>query len=211
MTDFEQISPSVFIDRLKRMADAAGRHGVEDWREAKKARLAAIDLSPAHTRLALAQQECPRIAGHAGSVDAATAAERFVSDPSLQLLVIGGPTGRGKTVAATWIAATLDACWWVSAKDARVGDAWSQARARAMKAAHLIVDDLGLESSEWAAKEVGSLIESRFDRGRRTVATTNVPPAMISKVYGDRFASRMNQPVAGLYVVCGGTDLRRPK
>jgi hypothetical protein len=211
MTDFEQISPSLFIDRLKRMADATGRHGVEDWREAKKARLDALDLSPAHTRLALAQQECPRIAEHVGSVDAATAAERFVSDPSLQLLVIGGPTGRGKTVAAAWVAATLDACWWISAKDARVGDEWGQARARAMKAGNLIVDDLGLEASEWAAKEVGSLIESRFDRGRRTLATTNVPPAMIAKVYGDRFASRMNQQGTGLYVVCGGTDLRRSK
>lgn len=211
MSDLELIDPRALVEKLRRMADATGRHAVEGWREAKQQRLDALDINPTHRKLVLAQQECPRVASHAGSTDAAAAAERFVRDPSLLLLVIGGPTGRGKTVAATWIAATLDACWWISAKDARVGDEWSQARSRAMRAANLVVDDLGLESSEWAAKEVGSLIESRFDKGRRTVATTNIPPAMMVKTYGDRFVSRLNHPEMAAYVICGGTDLRRPK
>lgn len=209
MSDLDQLDPQSMLARLRRMADATGRHAVDEWRDVKRQRLDALDISPMHHRLVLAQRECPKVADHAGSRDAAAAAERFVSDSSLYLLALGGPTGRGKTVAATWIAASLDACWWLSAKDVRVGDEWQQLRSRALKAANLVVDDLGQEMTEWANREIGSLIESRFDRGRRTVVTTNIPPAAVVKLYGDRFASRLNHPGLSAYVVCGGSDLRK--
>lgn len=212
MSDLEQIDAGALIARLKRMSDAAGRPPPDDWRDAKRARLATLEINPMHHKLVLAQEGCPRLEGHAGSQEAAREAEAFVRDPaSLYLLVFGGPTGRGKTVTATWIAASLDATWWISAKDVRVGDEWPQARSRALKAANLVVDDLGQEGSEWASKELGSLIESRFDKGRRTIVTTNVPPANMAKTYGDRFASRLGHPEMSRYVVCGGADLRKAK
>lgn len=213
MRDFANFDPKSFVENLRIMADANGRAAEEPdaWREAKRERIRSLEIDPEHVRLALAEPQCPRLTGHAGTFAAATAAEAFVSNPRFRLLMLGGPTGRGKTVTATWIAASLQSCWWISAKDVRVGDSWSQAFPRALKAAVLVIDDLGQEGNDWASKELGSLIESRFDKGRRTVVTTNLPLASVTKVYGDRLASRLSRPGTSEYVICGGGDLRRGK
>lgn len=183
------------------------------------ARLRGLEVDPDAVRIVVeSPAKCPRIAGHAGSEAAAAAVERFYSDRRLRLLVLGGSTGRGKSVAATWLAMKLDATWWISAKDVRVGDEWNGMRSRAMKAANLVIDDLGQERIEWASGELGSLIESRFDKGRRTLITTNLPPISneqrgktFASVYGDRLYSRLSKAEAGLYVACLGGDLRRQK
>lgn len=185
----------------------------------QRERLRTLEVDPDAARLAMwSPGECPRMKGHPGSEAAATAVERFLEDKKLRLLVLGGSTGRGKTVAATWLAMRLDATWWISAKDVRVGDAWDAMRSRALKAANLVIDDLGQERMEWASGELGSLIESRFDKGRRTLVTTNLPPTSneqrvktFASVYGDRLFSRLNKEGAGLYVACLGGDLRRQK
>lgn len=185
----------------------------------QRERLRTLEVDPDAARLAMwSPGECPRMKGHPGSEAAATAVERFLEDKKLRLLVLGGSTGRGKTVAATWLAMRLDSTWWISAKDVRVGDAWDAMRSRALKAANLVIDDLGQERMEWASNELGSLIESRFDKGRRTLVTTNLPPTTneqrvktFASVYGDRLFSRLNKEGAGLYVACLGGDLRRQK
>lgn len=185
----------------------------------QRERLRTLEVDPDAARLAMwSPGECPRMKGHPGSEAAATAVERFLEDKKLRLLVLGGSTGRGKTVAATWLAMRLDATWWISAKDVRVGDAWDAMRSRALKAANLVIDDLGQERMEWASGELGSLIESRFDKGRRTLVTTNLPPTSneqrvktFASVYGDRLFSRLNKEGAGLYVACLGGDLRRQR
>lgn len=185
----------------------------------QRERLRTLEVDPDAARLAMwSPGECPRMKGHPGSEAAATAVERFLEDKKLRLLVLGGSTGRGKTVAATWLAMRLDSTWWISAKDVRVGDAWDAMRSRALKAANLVIDDLGQERMEWASGELGSLIESRFDKGRRTLVTTNLPPTSneqrvktFASVYGDRLFSRLNKEGAGLYVACLGGDLRRQK
>lgn len=185
----------------------------------QRERLRTLEVDPDAARLAMwSPRECPRMKGHPGSEAAATAVERFLEDKKLRLLVLGGSTGRGKTVAATWLAMRLDSTWWISAKDVRVGDAWDAMRSRALKAANLVIDDLGQERMEWASGELGSLMESRFDKGRRTLVTTNLPPTTneqrvktFASVYGDRLFSRLNKEGAGLYVACLGGDLRRQK
>lgn len=185
----------------------------------QRERLRTLEVDPDAARLAMwSPGECPRMKGHPGSEAAATAVERFLEDKKLRLLVLGGSTGRGKTVAATWLAMRLDATWWISAKDVRVGDAWDAMRSRALKAANLVIDDLGQERMEWASGELGSLMESRFDKGRRTLVTTNLPPTTneqrvktFASVYGDRLFSRLNKEGVGLYVACLGGDLRRQK
>ena len=208
----EAVDWKATFDRIREMADARGlAPDPDEWRGVKRERLRQLEVDPDHERLVLASPACPALLTHKGSVDAAKAAEAFVRDGSLRLLVLGGPTGRGKTVAATWLAATLDACRWLSAKDVRVGDAWSQTQPKTAKAAVLIVDDLGHETSEWAHKELSALLESRFDKGRRSIITTNLPPATFAKTYGDRLASRLEKPGRGLYVLCGGADLRSGK
>lgn len=185
----------------------------------QRERLRTLEVDPDAARLAMwSPGECPRMKGHPGSEAAANAVERFLEDKKLRLLVLGGSTGRGKSVAATWLAMRLDATWWISAKDVRVGDAWDAMRTRALKAANLVIDDLGQERMEWASGELGSLMESRFDKGRRTLVTTNLPPSSneqrvktFASVYGDRLFSRLSKDGVGLYVACLGGDLRRQK
>jgi len=151
------------------------------------------------------------IPGHPGSEMAARAATAFVGG-RWRTLVLGGSTGRGKTVAATWVAASLDGSWWVSAKDVRVGDSWSEAFRRALKVPVLIVDDMGQEATEWASKELEMLVESRFDKGRRTLVTTNLPredgKRSFGSVYGQRLLSRIDSD-KGKFVICLGPDIRR--
>lgn len=212
MSDFVEMDIQEALSRIRLLADARASevpNGTDEaWREERRQRLRMTEVHPAHVKLALARLDCPALEGHAGSIAAAKAATRFVSDRSLTLCIIAGPTGRGKTVAATWAAGALDACYWISAKDVRVGDAWSQAFPRALKAANLIVDDLGQEGTDWASGELGSLIESRYDKGRRTLATTNLTMAQIAKRYTERLASRACSQYA-LFASCGGDDLRR--
>lgn len=212
MGDFEALDIDALVSRVRLMADARSAQVTHDpdaeWREARRERLRSIEAHPEHMRLALQRRDCPAIESHPGSIASAKAATRFVSDKALTLCVIGGATGRGKTVAATWAASALDACAWISAKDVRVGDAWSQTFSRALKAANLIVDDLGQEGTEWASGELGSLIESRYDKGRRTLVTTNLTPPAIQKRYSDRLYSRLSSRF-GHYAACTGDDLRR--
>lgn len=212
MSDFD---PRAVLAQLRAKAAAAGSApaDVEDWRDIRRERVRLLDLDPDHVRLATAQQRCPAVAGHPGSLAAARACESFVRNDGRRLLVLGGPTGRGKSCAATWVASCLDGSFWISAKEVRVGEHWSNvAYPRALKALVLVVDDLGHESSEWASKELASLLEVRIDRGRRTVATTNLPPEgdgrTLAGVYGDRLRSRLGSAY-GSYVACGGDDLRR--
>lgn len=230
--DFESLQNSDFMRRIREQAANRKPQPETEWdgtvprrqeppaSHEQRERLRTLEVDPDAARLAMwSPTECPRIKGHAGSEAAAGAVERFLEDKRLRLLVLGGSTGRGKTVAATWLAMRLDSTWWISAKDVRVGDAWDAMRTRALKAANLVIDDLGQERMEWASGELGALMESRFDKGRRTLATTNLPPITtgdqkwktFASTYGDRLYSRLSKQDAGLYVVCGGADLRRQK
>jgi hypothetical protein len=211
MGDLKEFNPQAFVENLRMMSDARGLVAEEEpmWLAMRKERLRTLEIDPEHLRLVTAQQACPVLEGHVGSNAAAKAATRFAKEKNFRLMVLGGPTGRGKTVTATWIAGSVESCWWISAKDVRVGDAWTQAYPRALKAGVLVIDDLGQEGNEWASKELGSLIESRYDKGRRTVATTNLPLQAITNRYGDRLASRLARAGVSEFVICGGSDLRR--
>ena len=229
MSDFESLENNDFMRRIRKQAeqhkdlpewqDEPPRRTAPSYDPVYVERLRSLEVDPDAARLALASSsKCPRIVGHPGSEAAAEAVEKFLADKTLRLLVLGGSTGRGKSVAATWLAMRLDATWWISAKDVRVGDEWNGMRSRAMKAANLVIDDLGQERIEWASGELGSLIESRFDKGRRTLITTNLPPISneqrgktFASVYGDRLYSRLSKAETGLYVACLGGDLRRQK
>lgn len=212
MAELEKMDFRATIENLRILADARGYEQPKDeWREERRERLRGLEIDPLHAKLALESRECPSIEGHAGSLAAAQAATKFVTTPALRLCVIGGPTGRGKTVAATWAAGCLDSVFWISAKDCRVGEAWDQMRKRALRCGVLVLDDLGQEASEWASGELGSLVESRFDKGLRTLATTNLPMPALGKRYSDRFLSRVSQASLSLYATCSGSDLRREK
>ncbi len=191
----------------------------------RRQRLSELAVSPRHVALvAPAWRGFPRLEGHEAMAGLSAVCEEFVRSREIQTLVLAGNTGRGKTVAATWIAAGLDSCWWISAKDVRVADGWDSARSRAAKAAVLVVDDLGREATDWASRELGDLVELRHDRGLRTVVTTNLPRRLedyrtpelraahksqsIAERYGERLLSRLMDAEVARFVVCRGPDLR---
>lgn len=56
----------------------------------------------------------------------------------------------------------------------------------------LVLDDLGAEkSSDWVAETIYIVINSRYDRDRSTIITTNLEPAKLAERLGDRIVSRL--------------------
>jgi hypothetical protein len=178
---------------------------------------------------AAALDSCPRVSGHIGSEAAAAAAERFVLEPRMRTLALLGAAGRGKSWAALWPLAT-PAVWadhgegcWLPANEIRV-PTWDEMRSRATGAKLLVLDDLGLEANDWAAREACQLVESRHNRGARTIVTSNLPMQVadvpeasraswkgrcIADRYGDRFVSRLLDAQVSVVVRCMGPDLRK--
>lgn len=176
-------------------------------RRQARAKGAGVPLDPEAAEAAIASPgRCPRVDGHAGSVEAAKAVEAFVGQPQRSLLLLG-PTGRGKSFAATWLLVELGGAW-LAAADCRVG-AWDDYRAKAVGARLLVVDDLGRESTDWAARELADLLELRHNRGLRTVATSNLPAGKLFERYGERLASRWADRAMTTTVEVLGADLRR--
>lgn len=177
-------------------------------REGREARLrAAGALDPEAVEAAISSPDsCPAFPGHAGSEAAARAVETFLADRAARTLFLVGPPGRGKSYAATWSLADRAGVW-LSATDVRVAG-WDDLRPKAVSARLLVIDDLGRESTEWAARELADVLELRHNRGLRSIATSNLTLDKLLARYGDRCASRWNDPRFSRAVVIVGADLR---
>ncbi len=171
---------------------------------------AAGALDPEATAAAVeAIGHCPRVEGHPGSAAAAQAVELFLTEQTARVLVLAGPTGRGKSFAATWALAEYHhAGVWLSAAECRVAG-WDELRPKAAASKLLVVDDLGRESTDWSARELGDLVELRFNRGHRTVITTNLTTRALFQRYGDRVESRLSDARFSRVAETPGPDLRR--
>ena len=179
-------------------------------RRAARAKAAGLVLDPDAAEAAVRSPgACPCVESHAGSRQAAQAVERFAefADRPLRTLLLLGPTGRGKSFAATWLLVELGGVW-LAATDCRVAG-WDDWRAKAVAARVLVVDDLGRESTEWAAREMADLLELRHNRGLRSVVTSNLPLPKLFERYGERLASRWSDASMTATVEVLGADLRR--
>jgi DNA replication protein DnaC len=141
----------------------------------------------------------------------------LLQGPSLLMV---GPTGTGKTHQA-WealrrLADTGATFRWhaVAAPDLYAllrPQAGVNAEAefqRAARASVLLLDDLGAaKGSEWVEEVNYRLISHRYDRGRPTLITSNLPPRDFSAYLGDRSASRLAEMCTVLPVT--GQDRRR--
>lgn len=79
---------------------------------------------------------------------------------------------------------------------------------RVAKAPMLAVDDLGAaKTSEWVEEVNFRLVNTRYEAVRPTLFTSNVPPAQLAAVLGDRVASRLTEMTKR--VVITGKDRRR--
>lgn len=193
------------------VVEAAARNENEERQQLLSRRWAVLkaagEIDPDMAKLAVESVgRCPYIEGHAGSVAAARAVEQLVSH-KLRTLLLLGPTGRGKSGAATWAMAETSGGAWLAATDCRVG-LWDDARSKAVGSTILVVDDLGREGNDWATREWSDLLEVRHNRGKRTIVTSNLTlPAMVAK-YGERLESRWADERYTKVVKVLGPDLR---
>lgn len=142
--------------------------------------------------------------------------------PPFTTLTFGGPTGTGKTHAAMCVLnAALDRGMsagvvrytdWLARLQPDGADTpvW-RVRAEATDPQVLLVDDLAAEltgpASDFARRSMTDLLSDRQAAGKVTIFTTNLTPAQVEKVMGDRFFSRLHQAGKGLRFA--GADRRR--
>lgn len=202
-------APDVDPFTADEQAKSEARRQVIDRRQARLN--AAGGLDPEASAVAAAAiGKCPAIAGHKGSERAAAAAEEYLASKSMRTLILGGPTGRGKSFVSTWIIAEFaSSSAWLAASEVRVSDSWSALRPKVESAKLLVIDDLGRESTDWAGRELADVLELRHNRGLRTVATTNLTRDQVFARYGERLASRLNDARLAMLVDVLGADLRK--
>lgn len=150
-------------------------------------------------------------------------AQAYQDSPrSASSLLLLGPTGTGKTYEAhgairaavampatiRWYATTAPDL--VASLRGRSGDQVETELARYEAADLLLVDDLGVgKSSEWTEEVTYRLVNSRYEHCRPTIYTSNVPPAQLSDVLGERVASRLVEQCQR--VTLKGADRRRER
>lgn len=138
-------------------------------------------------------------------------------------LAFAGPTGRGKTCLALWLAGRAleagAAVRWVSwpallhALRQRIDDSDAPDPWRAAQAGHglVVLDDFGRDGrSEWSRAQACRVFEM-LGPAARVVVTTNAPPADWPDALGDAAASRLVGRCARgrMVLALTGLDLRR--
>lgn len=117
-------------------------------------------------------------------LDARRQLEEWSSDPKGRNLVLVGPVGVGKSLAAVAAARTRyfdhreSVRFWpvLELLDCLRPDGTEGTLSQAMDAGLLILDDLGAEKpSEWTSERIFSLVNRRWLEGRPTIATSNLP------------------------------------
>jgi DNA replication protein DnaC len=82
--------------------------------------------------------------------------------------------------------------------------------ARYLEYEYLVLDDFGIEkTTEWVQQTANYLICKRDNNNMPTIVTSNLSPADIGKVYGDRVASRLIGDYGAIH--CTGPDYRLKK
>jgi DNA replication protein DnaC len=129
-------------------------------------------------------------------------------------LLVAGPTGTGKTSVAAAIAHDCDpAAYWPMRELARraredalgVGGFVPTLVTRPL----LVIDDVGVERTDFQRDVVREIIEGRSDRAGRLVLTTNLTKRQLKDHLGDRCWSRLNAMCSPLTLT--GRDRRLPE
>lgn len=122
---------------------------------------------------------------------------RFLSPSERRtLLVLSGPVDAGKTVAACWGAAWGGGRVVKAIELVRAGlypedpGFWPRLYADRL----LVLDDLGVEPLDtkgFGLAAISDLVDRRYDSGRKTIATTNLPQGAFRARFGDRVWRRL--------------------
>lgn len=121
------------------------------------------------------------------------------------IVVLGGPTGTGKTAAAAWwiLTGEMD-CQWTSSVDMAKSALWDAERGRLEAVPMLVIDDAGLNVEYPKLKHnIEALIYKRAESERlKTVITTNYLWSEFVANYEDRAARRVKS--CGEFINCTG-------
>lgn len=190
----------------------------EEWaaRDAEVARLsAARDAESSRTRLdALLELGFPQLAVDVvrAGVAQEPAIERLRTRlASSEILVISGPKGTGKTVAATWWASQRRGrIRFVRASSFAASSRYERAEREDLLAHPLVLDDLGAEFVDAKGSflaDLDELVDVFYSSRRALVVTTNCTGAEFSARYGERIADRLRE--CGRWIALTGESLRK--
>jgi hypothetical protein len=147
-------------------------------------------------------------------------AMRAVTEGPTRLVVLLGPPGEGKSVAAGFalthaLELGRQGLWRTGVQLAKELRSWDKAdvrvRHRAEQVDILVVDDLGLESARnpSVAPALAGLLLSRFEANRATIVTSNIrSPQELKQRYGAQVYDRLRTK-GGLLFLCNGKDYRK--
>jgi hypothetical protein len=141
----------------------------------------------------------------------------WLDDPAATILVLAGPTGRGKTrigfavgnllaESGTYCYAISHNRWLDSLKPDGSDEPPWKIRRRVQNAEFLIVDDFGAELdpavrvSEFVGRETTDMLSARLRPGKRTIITTNRTSEQLAVMFSDRIISRLKQGSTALII-----------
>jgi hypothetical protein len=210
--------------RLKKSLDneGAAKHREEAVRAERAARreVTAVDWPTRLERLQVPAQAIVALRDGAGrpaegaqETVCIAAARKFLAAPPRMLpgLVLVGPTGVGKTVAAAFVVRDFARKWdwngqptgpamppaiWLPARRLTSLSAFDDADAElfrhALKTRLLVLDDVGDEATDFAKARLTDLLMQRLDDARRTVITSNLTAERFKARYGEALTDRIN-------------------
>lgn len=142
----------------------------------------------------------------------AFASRKPTTKPALKgdetFLILAGPVGVGKSLAAAWLLAKLGGKWIRAADLVRIKGDEDPTEAAAV-GSPVVIDDLGQEhvgASDYALSTIDRVLSARYDANQITIITTNLNRADFRRRYSARLDDRINE--CGAYVECLGKSLR---
>jgi DNA replication protein DnaC len=186
----------------------------EEMRDAKTA-------AQAHLKAAGVPARCIETIGAGALKNEAVEGVRLFLASKAASMLLSGRVGCGKSTAAALALMGGGGVFVRATEAARLSlfDSNDRARGREMAAARvLVLDDLGTEilHDGWRS-QFDDLLDERYGAMRKTILTTNLPPASEKETnppsfkarYGARIADRIRQD--GHIVVCSESSMRVPK
>lgn len=141
---------------------------------------------------------------------ALVAARAFSEVGDKHILVLAGPAGVGKSVAAAWLVSTFLRSLFIDQSRLVRRSRYSEGDMAPLEDATLLaIDDLGSEYVDGKGSflaTVDGLLNARYAEERPTVITTNLGAARFASRYGERIADRIRE--VGRFVELRGPSLR---
>jgi len=198
-TDEVKAGLSAILGRIKHMTTQE----LEAWEKRERERIARVRALhlPKDMRRAVLNRQFK----DGRTVRREQAIRHLEDSGDLLTIVLYGPTGSGKSVAAArWLCfnenAGEDSTLWLPAPKLDSIPIWGPELGRAKAVDALVIDDLGYEKSKKGIDSAEAIIWDRHHNERPTVITTNLTSEEAEDRYNQRTIKRINQH--GAWLLC---------